>query len=104
MRLSGIVTPTDVKVGQYHVTAQAQGFSTIDTAPFRVQVAARQRVDVTLRAGASETVTVSDAAALLDTDDSERGQVIGTREVENLPFKQFPKTLKTSGLLGEVSG
>ena len=77
---------TDVKVGQYHVTAQAPGFNTTDTAPFTVQVNARQRVDVTLQAGAAETVTVTSAAALLDTDDSERGQVIGTREVENLPL------------------
>ena len=29
---------------------------------------------------------MTDAATLLDTDDSERGQVIGTREVENLPL------------------
>ena len=77
---------TDVKVGQYHVTAQAPGFNTADTALFTVQVNARQRVDVTLQAGAAETVTVTSAAALLDTDDSERGQVIGTREVENLPL------------------
>ena len=77
---------TDVKVGQYHVTAQAPGFNTADTALFTVQVSARQRVDLTLQAGAAETVTVTGAAALLDTDDSERGQVIGTREVENLPL------------------
>lgn len=77
---------TDVKVGQYHVTAQAPGFNTTETALFTVQVNARQRVDVTLQAGAAETVTVTSAAALLDTDDSERGQVIGTREVENLPL------------------
>ena len=31
-------------------------------------------------------MTVSAAAALLETDSSERGQVIGTREVENLPL------------------
>lgn len=77
---------TDVKIGPYHVTAVATGFNTADTAPFTVQVNARQRVDLTLQAGASENVTVTAAAALLDTDDSERGQVIGTREVENLPL------------------
>jgi hypothetical protein len=78
---------TDVKIGPYHVTADAPGFRTTDTATFTVQVAARQRVDVTLQVSAAETVTVSSSAAsLLDTDDSERGQVIGTREVENLPL------------------
>ncbi len=78
---------TDVKIGPYHVTADAPGFHTTDTNTFTVQVAARQRVDLTLQAGAAETVTVtSSTASLLDTDDSERGQVIGTREVENLPL------------------
>ncbi|MGI4828656.1 MAG: carboxypeptidase regulatory-like domain-containing protein [Janthinobacterium lividum] len=77
---------TDVKLGQYRVTAEAPGFEITTTEPFGVQVNARQRVDVALRVGASETVTVTGAASLLDTDDSERGQVIGTREVENLPL------------------
>ncbi len=77
---------TDVKIGQYRVTAQAAGFDLSTTEPFTVQVNAHQRVNLTLRAGTAETVTVTGAAALLDTDDSEKGQVIGTREVENLPL------------------
>jgi hypothetical protein len=78
---------TDVKIGQYQVTAQANGFDTSTTAPFTVTVNARQRVDVALKIGSNaETVTVDSAAALLETDSSERGQIIGTREVENLPL------------------
>ncbi len=77
---------TDVKIGQYRITAQAAGFDVSTTTPFTVQVNARQRVDVALHVGAAETVTVTGGASLLDTDDSERGQVIGTREVENLPL------------------
>jgi Carboxypeptidase regulatory-like domain/TonB-dependent Receptor Plug Domain len=78
---------TDVKIGQYQVTAQANGFDNTTTAPFTVTVNARQRVDVSLKVGSNaETVTVDAAAALLETDSSERGQVIGTREVENLPL------------------
>lgn len=78
---------TDVKIGQYLVTAKATGFDVSTTHPFTVTVNARQRVDVALKIGSnSETVTVDSAAALLETDSSERGQVIGTREVENLPL------------------
>jgi hypothetical protein len=78
---------TDVKVGQYQVTAQADGFETSTTQSFGVTVNARQRVDVSLKIGAaSDSVTVSGAAEQLETDSSERGQVIGTREVENLPL------------------
>jgi hypothetical protein len=78
---------TDVKIGLYQVTATANGFDTGVTQIFRVNVNARQRVDLSLKVGlSSETVTVTDAASLLETDSSERGQVIGTREVENLPL------------------
>ena len=78
---------TDVVLGQYLVTAQAPGFTTTTTERFTVQVNAHQRVDIGLRNGSvSEVVTVTDAAQLLETDNSERGQVIATREVENLPL------------------
>jgi hypothetical protein len=78
---------TDVKIGHYQVTAQANGFDTSTTQVFYVTVNARQRVDVALKVGSNtEAVTVDAAAALLETESSERGQVIGTREVENLPL------------------
>jgi hypothetical protein len=78
---------TDVKIGQYEVSSTATGFDTTTTQPFSVTVNARQRVDVSLKNGSqTEVVTVTDAAAILETDNSERGQVIGTREVENLPL------------------
>jgi hypothetical protein len=78
---------TDVKVGNYLVTAQAEGFETSTTQAFSVQVNAHQRVDVQLNVGSvSQVVTVDGAAKLLETDSSERGQVISTREVENLPL------------------
>ncbi len=78
---------TDVKIGQYEVTAKANGFDVSTTQAFTVTVNARQRVDLALRVGSNnETVTVDSAASLLETDSSERGQVIGRREVENLPL------------------
>ena len=78
---------TDVKIGSYQVTSKAAGFDTSTTQVFQVQVNAHQRVDVTLKVGtANQVVRVSDAAQLLETDSSDRGQVIGTREVENLPL------------------
>jgi hypothetical protein len=48
---------------------------------------ARQRVDVSMKAGTvSEEVTVTSAAALLDTETSSHSTVIGTRQVESLPL------------------
>jgi hypothetical protein len=78
---------TDVKIGQYEISAKANGFDVSTTQPFTVTVNARQRVDVALKVGSNnETVTVDAAASLLETDSSERGQVIDRREVENLPL------------------
>src|SRR5205085_9851276 len=52
-----------------------------------VNVNARQRVDLTMQVGAvTETVEVTGAAAALQTDSSEHGQVINTRQVVELPL------------------
>jgi hypothetical protein len=78
---------TSVRVGEYRVRCSEAGFSETLTEPFTVQVNARQRVDVSLKPGAAtETITVTGAAALLNTEDSERGQVISPRDVSNLPL------------------
>lgn len=83
----GQFTFTSVRIGQYKVKVSATGFSDTVTEPFNAQVNARQRVDVKLKPGtASETVTVTGAAALLNTEDSERGQIISARDVNNLPL------------------
>jgi hypothetical protein len=78
---------TSVHVGDYKITGSASGFSETVTEAFTVQVNARQRVDVSLKPGAATTtVTVTGAAALLNTEDSERGQIISPRDVSNLPL------------------
>lgn len=78
---------TSVRIGDYRITSSAAGFSDTVTETFTVQVNARQRVDVTLKPGAATTtVTVTGAAALLNTEDSERGQIISPRDVSNLPL------------------
>ena len=76
-----------VPIGNYMVSTSAAGFEASKTEVFNLSTDARQRVDVSVKPGAvTESVTVSDAAQLLDTDSSSRSQVIGTREVENLPL------------------
>jgi len=79
---------TGVKIGQYQISSEAPGFDNAKTESFTVVVNARQRVDLTMKTGSNtETVTVdASAASILETDNSERGQVIGSREVQNLPL------------------
>lgn len=84
---SGKYEFASVPIGTYKVATEAAGFSRSETDSFQLTVNARQRVDVDLKNGSvSDAVTVSSAPTLLETETSSRGQVIGTREVENLPL------------------
>ena len=74
-------------VGTYRVRVEATGFETATASNFDLQVNARQRVDLSLRVGqSSQNVTVTDAASLLETDSSARGQVINPRQIIDLPL------------------
>jgi Carboxypeptidase regulatory-like domain/TonB-dependent Receptor Plug Domain len=76
-----------VKPGEYRLTAELSGFKTARTDTFTVTVGARQRVDLLLEVGGtSESVVVSGAAAVLETDSSDRGEVVNQREIVNLPL------------------
>ncbi|MGB6431681.1 MAG: TonB-dependent receptor, partial [Candidatus Acidiferrales bacterium] len=76
----------NVPIGQYEISAEHTGFS-IFTSDFRLDVGARQRVDIALQVGASSaTVVVTGAAVPLDTDSSDHGQIISTAAVAELPL------------------
>jgi hypothetical protein len=76
----------NVKVGRYSLTVEQSGFSKFTT-DVRVDVGARQRVDAKMEVGViTESVVVSSAAAMIQTDSSELGQVIGTQAVAELPL------------------
>jgi hypothetical protein len=77
----------NVKIGTYTVSAESKGFKKVTAEAFTVTVNARQRVDLTLPVGeVTETVTVSEAAAQLETDSSSRGTVVGGQQIINLPL------------------
>jgi hypothetical protein len=77
----------EVRVGRYRVIAEAPGFKKLETAEFRVDVGARQRVDIKLQVGdVAETVQVREAAVSVEVDSSDRGQVINREAVVELPL------------------
>jgi hypothetical protein len=78
----------NVKIGNYQVTGEKTGFSRAVAENVNVTVNARQRVDLELKAGAvTETVNISaDAVQLLETDSSDRGQIIQREQIVNLPL------------------
>jgi hypothetical protein len=92
----------EVKVGLFTVSAEAPGFSRGEAKDMVVNVNARQRVDLVLQVGAtSETVEVNAAAALLNTDTSDRGQVVNKVSITELPLngRQFSDlALLTTGV------
>ena len=77
----------NVPIGTYTVQSEKPGFRTAAAEPFPVTVSARQRVDLTMQVGGvTESVTVTGAAAALETDSSDRGQVVGHGTIVNLPL------------------
>lgn len=80
-----IITP--VRIGSYRVTVTAKGFKTAVAGPLALDVQQRQRVNVTLQPGAlTESVEVKDIAPLLETDSSDRGQVVSGDVLAGLPL------------------
>src|SRR5690242_9041920 len=103
----GNFTFTNVKIGVYTVTAEAAGFSKASAKDITVNVNARQRVDLVLQVGAvTESVEVTAAAAVLETDSSSRNQLINTKGVVELPLNgraYSDLALLTTGVLKSPS-
>ncbi len=77
----------NVRIGTYSVRGELQGFSVAEAKDVAVTVNARQRVDLTLTVGnVGETVEVTGASRLLETESSDRGQVIAKEQIVNLPL------------------
>ena len=77
----------NVRIGSYTVRAELQGFSVAEAEDVQVTVNARLRVDLALKVGnVGETVVVTGAATLLESESSDRGQVIGKEQIVNLPL------------------
>jgi Carboxypeptidase regulatory-like domain/TonB-dependent Receptor Plug Domain len=95
--------------GTYDIAVEAKGFKRSVTNGFVLDIDQKAQVDFALEAGgASETVTVTSAAPLIRLDSSELGEVVGKREVQNLPLngRNFAQLVYlvpgvTSGQAGE---
>jgi len=75
----------NVRVGTYRIESELSGFATAIAPDVIVTVAARLRVDLSMKVGAvGETVEVRGVAQLLETESSDRGQVIRQEQIVNL--------------------
>jgi hypothetical protein len=77
----------NVKPGRYQVRAEREEFAPAATEPFTVNVSARQRVDLEMAVGqVTETVEVTSSVTLVESDSSQRGQVVAARNIVELPL------------------
>jgi len=77
----------EVRVGRYKVVVEASGFKRCETQEFRVDVGARQRVDVKLEVGeVTQTIEVNDYGSVVQPESSDRGEVISHEDTANLPL------------------
>ncbi|MEZ5403067.1 MAG: TonB-dependent receptor [Bryobacteraceae bacterium] len=77
----------NVRIGRYRIVGEKAGFARTQAEEFTVTVNARQRVDLTMSVGqVAETVTVTGSVQALETESSDRGQVVSAQQIVNLPL------------------
>ena len=82
----GYLLPT-LLPGVYKVTCSHSGFKSMERASITLEVSQELRLDFQLEPGnVSEQITVTAAAPELEETDATVGQVVTTREIDNLPL------------------
>jgi hypothetical protein len=86
-KASGEYIFTPVRIGNYSLSVTAPGFATTTQENLRVDLAQHLQVNIQLKTGATtETVEVSTAPPLLQTEEGSVGQVIGEKTINDLPL------------------
>ena len=84
---AGNYIATPLKIGNYSVAVEVQGFKGVTRTGIVLQVQDRLRVDFALQVGSvSEQITVRDAAPLLQSESSALGNVIESQQIADLPL------------------
>src|SRR5260370_29916206 len=82
-----VITP--LRIGGYSVVVEAQGFKKETHSDLVLQVQDRLRVDFTLQVGSiTEAVDIRGEAPLVQTESSSLGDVIGSRQITDLPLNR----------------
>jgi hypothetical protein len=84
---SGTYVVSPLKIGNYRVSASATGFETVAREGLHLDAQERLNVNLILNPGSvSQTVTVTSAPPLLQTQDSAIKQVISTQTINDTPL------------------
>jgi hypothetical protein len=83
----GVYRISDIAVGRYDVTVEAKGFKASVQKGVLVQINSVAALNITLQLGdVKEEVTVLADAPTLETESSDQGTVVGTKQIEELPL------------------
>src|SRR6185369_8801471 len=92
----GTFTVTNLEPGAYNVMIEASGFQSVTVEAVQVETNSRLPLDIKFAsiAASSSSVTISaDAAPLVESETSVRGDLITGRQVTDLPIAQRNFTL-----------
>jgi Carboxypeptidase regulatory-like domain len=76
-----------LRVGSYEVVASANGFGEFKQTGVSIEVGRQVRLSIKLKVGAaSETITVSADASVIETGQPAMAEVVGERQIRSLPI------------------
>ena len=104
----GSYTVPVLPIGRYKIEVSAQGFGTATEPQMRLETQQVARLDFTLKPGAlAESINVSAAAEMIDSETTTVGQVINNQKVVDLPLNgrnYLSLALLTAGTAPDKSG
>ena len=85
---AGEFTQTSLRPDHYSISVEATGFETASVPAFALDIDQKARFNIAMKIGAASTdVEVTDSAPILQMQGAATGQVIGTREITDLPLE-----------------
>ena len=76
--------------GSYDLTAELEGFSTVNYPNIQISVSRSTSIEVTLNAAVEETITVTSESPLLDSRKITTGATVTALELEKIPTSRDP--------------
>jgi len=104
---SGEFDLTALPPGHYTIAVVAAGFATATVPAFELNIDQKARFDIPMKVGAvTSNVEVSGSAPILQTQGAETGEVIGGRELTDLPLegRNFTSLMKLVPGVGDGGG
>jgi hypothetical protein len=84
---TGLYSAPALPIARYKLSASTAGFSVAEVTEIKLDVGQTARVDFSLKPGAvTESISVTSSAALIDSETAMVGQVIGNKNIVEMPL------------------